>query len=297
MAKRKRAFKPKDAKVATPPEKVATAAGESAKEEGAKREYTFRRLVEEAVRERGPVQEAFSSMHEYSLHNVMLAAVQCSVRGIPLGPLGTFKGWQARGRYVKKGEKALTLCMPIVRRERDEESGEERVSTFFQYRNFWFTIHQTSGEDYLRPEHPEFQAARALRELNVEETPFQSLDPNILGYATGRKIAIHPEAPVAQRIWFHELAHVVLGHTQEETLVVDGRRLDTSLVEVEADTTAYLCLTLLKIPGAEYCRRYIQKWLAGQALPESSARRIILAANQILRAGQPKITDTAVEAL
>jgi N-terminal domain of anti-restriction factor ArdC len=296
MAKRKRAFKAKNAAAVETTNETASGASESETASGEKREYTFRRLVEEAIREPGPTLDAYLSMHEYSLHNVLLAAAQCSIRGVPLGPLGTFKGWRARGRYVKKGEKALMLCMPIVRRERDEATGEERVSTFFQYRNYWFTIHQTSGEDYLRPEHPEFQAARALRELNVEEAPFQSLDPNILGYASGRKIAIHPEAPVSQRIWFHELAHVVLGHTEEATLIVDGRRLETSLMEVEADTVAYLCLTLLQLPGAEYCRRYIQKWLAGQALPESSARRIILAANQILRAGQPQITDAVVDA-
>jgi len=39
------------------------------------------------------------------------------------------------------------------------------------------------------------------------------------------------------------------------------------------------------MPGAEYCRGYIQNWLAGAEILERSAQRIFSAADKILKAG------------
>ena len=46
-----------------------------------------------------------------------------------------------------------------------------------------------------------------------------------------------------------------------------------------------LCLESLGLDGAEYCRGYIQSWLAGAEIPERSAQKIFHAADQILKAG------------
>jgi len=49
----------------------------------------------------------------------------------------------------------------------------------------------------------------------------------------------------------------------------------------------------LELEGADYCRGYIQNWLYkgvgynAEAIPEKSARKILRAADQILRAGRP----------
>ena len=42
------------------------------------------------------------------------------------------------------------------------------------------------------------------------------------------------------------------------------------------------------MPGAEYCRGYIQNWLQGSTIPERSAQRIFAAADKILKAGIQK---------
>jgi hypothetical protein len=45
-------------------------------------------------------------------------------------------------------------------------------------------------------------------------------------------------------------------------------------------------LESLGLPGAEYARGYMQRWLgAGEGIPETSARRIFKATDAILRAG------------
>jgi hypothetical protein len=42
----------------------------------------------------------------------------------------------------------------------------------------------------------------------------------------------------------------------------------------------------LELPGAEFCRGYLQHWLEGDIIPEKSAQRIFGAADRILRAGR-----------
>ena len=66
----------------------------------------------------------------------------------------------------------------------------------------------------------------------------------------------------------------------------DGETLPRSLKEAEAESVALICLESLGMPGAEYCRGYIQNWLSGAEIPERSAQRIFSAADKILKAGR-----------
>lgn len=70
-----------------------------------------------------------------------MALFQCFEHGIQPGPLATFPKWKELGRHVKKGEKALTLCMPItckrtktVTAEDGTEQDEEFAFTHFTYK-------------------------------------------------------------------------------------------------------------------------------------------------------------------
>ena len=64
---------------------------------------------------------------------------------------------------------------------------------------------------------------------------FHHLDGNAQGYATGRTVAVSPVAFMPHRTLFHELAHVVLGHTAETARLVDTDRTPVSIREVEAE--------------------------------------------------------------
>ncbi len=61
-------------------------------------------LLREAVERPGVLSTAYSAFHNYSVGNQLLAWWQCLERGLPLGPLATFRGWQEHGRCVRKGE-------------------------------------------------------------------------------------------------------------------------------------------------------------------------------------------------
>ena len=85
-------------------------------------------LLAEAVNKPGLIMKAYSAFHNYSLGNQLLAIVQCQLRGLQPGPINTFPKWQELGRHVKRGERALTLCMPITRKRRNETEDDESNS-------------------------------------------------------------------------------------------------------------------------------------------------------------------------
>jgi len=45
--------------------------------------------------------------------------------------------WKELGRFVKRGERALTLCMPITCKRRAEDTDEEHTFTSFVYKARW----------------------------------------------------------------------------------------------------------------------------------------------------------------
>ena len=111
------------------------------------------------------------------------------------------------------------------------------------------------------------------------------MDGNIQGYAKpGRKIAVNPLAALPHKTLFHELAHLLLNHT-EETAFVESETTSRDLREVEAEAAALLCCESLSLPDTEFCRGYIRSWSKGKLISERSAQRIFHVADQILRAG------------
>jgi len=250
-------------------------------------------LLQKAVTEPGVVSKAFGRFHSYSLGNQLLALAQCEARHIEPGPLATFPRWKELGRYVRKGERALMLCMPItVKRadvtEKDGLQGEtESCATWFVYKNHWFVLAQTAGAEYNPEPLPGWDAGEALKALRIERTPFTMLDGNVQGYAKNRTVAINPVADQPESTLFHEVAHIILGHTAEGSLNSDSSdRTPRDIRELEAECVALLCCESLGLPGAAQSRGYIQHWNTGHEVPERSAQRIFHAADEILRAGR-----------
>jgi hypothetical protein len=269
----------------------------------------FADLLSRALVEPGVISRAYSAFHGYSIGNQILALVQCAERGITPGPLATFVGWKEKGRYVRRGEKALTLCQPVTcRKARADQPADGSVDadqdgevfTRFIYRPHWFVLAQTDGQDVEPTPIPAWDGRRALQALDIVEEPFTSTDGNCQGYAQRRSIAVSPVAALPQKTRFHELAHVVLGHTSEaDAGLTDSDRTPRSLREVEAEAVALVCLEALGLPGADECRGYIQHWNAqrgAEPIPERSAQRILKAADQILKAGTTTPANSAAVA-
>ena len=267
-------------------------------------------LLVQAVNTPGVISTAYQRFWNYSVGNQILALFQCIQRGIEPGPIHTFVGWKDAGRYVKKGEKALTLCMPVtVKCKRDRETGASEgdvthppegaadvgtgetavaaTRTCFVYRPHWFVLSQTEGKEYVPVELPEWREVQVLSALKIERIPFRHTDGNAQGYATHRQVAVSPVAFAPKRTLLHELAHVVLGHTEElQRMDDDDSTTPRDLREVEAECVALICCSSLGLGGEAFSRGYIQHWLNGQVIPERSAQKVFKAADQILRAGR-----------
>jgi hypothetical protein len=261
----------------------------------------FADLLHRAVTEPGIVSRAYSAFHGYSLGNQLLALMQCAERGITPGPIATFMGWKDKGRYVRKGEKAIVLCQPVTCKRKAADAAtdapaeapeaDQPAGTFtrFVYRPHWFVLAQTDGADMPPTTIPAWDQARALEMLGITEDPFSMTDGNCQGYARGRSIAVSPVAELPHKTRFHELAHVMLGHTAEAGAgLADSDLTPRCLREVEAEAVALVCLEALGLPGADHSRGYIQHWnqhREAEPIPERSAQRIFKAADQILKAG------------
>ena len=250
---------------------------------------TFAELLESAVNEPGILSTGYRAFHNYSLGNQLLAWSQCMERGIQPGPIATYQRWRDLGRQVRKGEKAITLCRPVtVKRTTTADDGteEQTAATWFVFKPFWFVLAQTDGQPLAEPVVPSWDRGRALGALDVQEISFDHVNGNCLGFARDRFIAINPVNPMPVKTTFHELAHVLLGHTSEGAMN-DDERTPRNLRECEAEAVALLCCAALLLPGVEHCRGYIQSWWgAGNPIPERSAQRILKIADQILKAGR-----------
>jgi hypothetical protein len=206
---------------------------------------------------------------------------------------------------VRRGEKALTLCMPVVkkRRKKEEELRAEYIAegeleggtakekdenehyTLFIYRPHWFVLSQTEGEPLPTPEIPGWDKELALNTLDITEVPFDHTDGNCLGYARKREVAVSPLSPFPYKTFFHEVGHVELGHTAEADFS-DGEFTLRCIREVEAESVALICSESLGLGGADVCRGYVQGWLKGETIPDKSAAKVLAAADRVLKAGR-----------
>ncbi len=258
-----------------------------------KQRATWGELLRDAVETPGRMLNAYTAFHNYSFGNALLALEQCLRRRLEPGPLNTYRGWLERKRQVRRGERGITLCMPMpYKAKRDgeraeEESAEAETRYAFRFRAYWFVLAQTEGEENYVSPIPGFDIDTALRTLNITRTPFDEINGNIQGFANGREIAVSALAALPHKTTFHEIAHIVLGHTATERLV-DSEHTAAHIREVEAESVALICCETLGLAGAEFCRGYIQHWLKTEKeIPNQSAGRIFAAATSILKAGTP----------
>ena len=261
------------------------------------------KLFSDALSCPGKVSEAYSVFHDYSLGNAILAAMQLTVKRLPLSPIASFNKWKQLGRCVKNGEKAIALVMPVTVKTKSNDEVENGAGsndndkevrssgrTIFVLKNNWFSLDQTDGADYTNEVAiPEWNKAQALSGLGVTEGRFDLTDGNAQGYAVPneKRLAINPLAAMPWKTLFHEIAHCLM-HSKEAQMA-DGDLMQKDIKEAEAEAVAYLCCATLGLPGLEESRDYIQGWLGSKERSDEfsnkSASRVFSVADKILKAG------------
>lgn len=202
------------------------------------------------------------TFNQYSLGNRILIAVQCDNPTYVAG----FQTWRQHGRWVKKGEKAIRILAPMVRKDPDDPEADPRVLGFKAAAVF--NLDQTEGESFEVPEATLLtgtSGANLLAHLqSVAPVPLQWVDPAVLDGAHGdyhlktHVIRVRNDVDPNQqaKTLLHELAHH-FGNSE------DAPRLPRDFEECAAESAAYIVADLHGLDTAAYSAMYVAHWADG----------------------------------
>jgi hypothetical protein len=185
--------------------------------------------------------DTLSRFHHYSFGNCLLIAMQAPDATRVSG----FNTWKALGRFVKKGEKAIRILAPMVRKTETDNSAEP-VSKVFGYRTVSvFSYEQTEG-----PELPTLNCnateggdsllpvlEQTAANLNIRLV-YEAIEGAAEGYSKGGLIKIEEslETPARCGVILHEIAHELLHRTPAREGTTRQQR------ELEAEAVSYAVL-------------------------------------------------------
>ena len=255
----------------------------------------WRQLLRDAATQAGSMFGIYDQFHRYSYTNQLLFREQGYNE-----PMASRATWKKLGRYIRRGSRAGLVIVPLLVNEPESEPTEpceedeldakrERVARLvgFTLVRGVFPVSATGGKELPPVPTPGWDYQTALGNLGVREVPFNHTDGNVQGWSRGLELAINPLAVNRNKTVFHELGHIVLGHTLPS--LHERYAQHRGLMEGEADGTALLSMKevgLLDDETASHIRAYFQHWMDGEQLPEKSIRRIFNAVGAILRAGR-----------
>ncbi len=264
-----------------------------------------------------------SQFHRYSFGNSLLIMLQDPQATHVAG----YQAFKAMGRQVRRGETGIKVLAPITRREprlddagqpvRDDQGRALHLTHLVGTKPVTvFDIRQTDGPPLPDPKIGEAalltgQAPAGLWDRLQDllgERGFDVRRGADLGGANGytdfgrRLVMVRDDVDDAQAVktLAHEAGHVLLHQEQ-------GSRDCRGIVEVEAESVAYMVTSAHGLDSSQYTFNYVAGW-ALNAVTEhrdladilrSTGQRVIGAADAILKATQPEptITDAALDAL
>jgi hypothetical protein len=237
------------------------------------------------------ISEKYGIFHNYSPGNTHLIISQLldpekDNKGIC--PVGNFNSWAKIGMPIPKGTKAnVGIFRPIEVKKLDENGNTYKeprrddlgkvvkkadgspVMVTATKKKIAFIPNCLFSYDHLveanlsrdpgfvppkyDPPDMSWELDKALEELDIEMVEYSSTKGNAQGHAIigTRNIAINPLATNPAQTTFHEMAHVVLGHTGSRN------ELPGPIEEFEAETTAAMLMTSQGYDVSEESRGYI----------------------------------------
>lgn len=249
--------------------------------------------------------------HQYSANNVLLIQVQCPHATQVAG----FRAWQAKGRQVRKGERAIRIFGKPVRKvsEEDERTGET-VSRWVRCTPPVVSVFDISQTDPIEGVE---QIKAPVRQLQGDDPAelFERVREYITGtgwtvereripgetngYCTvdgSKRIVVDADLSPAHaaKTMLHEAAHAIL-HTDDDGAASPGQ--DRSTQEVEAESVAYVVAGVFGLDTSPYTVGYVSSWSGGD--PEAiktTAARVQHAAHTLLDALNDETAATALAA-
>ena len=195
---------------------------------------------------------AMAQFHNYSWNNQLLISLQCPTATRVAG----FHTWRKMNRFVRKGEKGITILAPCIyrpkkREEPQETKIEQQTRAVGMLRGFRaatvFDVSSTDGQPIpslpwkVKGDCAELlpHAERACRELGIE-LEYKTVTDGAEGYSLGGRIQINETLSSSERVAviIHEQAHEIL-HKQAEIRKTTTRQQR----ELEAESTSFVVLS------------------------------------------------------
>lgn len=246
-----------------------------------------------------------TSFHTYSLNNILLILAQKQDASQVAG----FRQWQAKGRQVRKGEKAIKILGYSTKKITDEDAnGDETERTICRFPILSvFDINQTDPIE-------------GVEQVDTLTTHIQGDDPtgiasNVTDWLTGQGWTVSRE-PIAgsangytttdgskrvvidealspahnAKTTLHEAAHAIL-HSDEPISVYVQHR---GVKETEAESVAYVVARMAKMDTAAYSVGYVAGWTHGDVTVIRATAENVMRAVHILA---PLVEASAGEAI
>jgi hypothetical protein len=214
-------------------------------------------------------------------------------------PVASRSTWRTLGRTLLRGSRAKQVIVPVLVNEPvptseseetpDEKKGRVARLIGFKLVHAIFTLSDTEGDELPDVPVPGWDLQTALDTFGIKEVPFASTSGNLQGYSHHLEYAINPLAVNPLKTRFHEIAHLLLGHTLKHHY--EEYQTHRGIMEFQAEATAYLVMNELKLMDdatASTSRAYIRHWLKDEQPPDQAIRQLFTAADRILRAGRVK---------
>lgn len=226
---------------------------------------------------------AMGRFHRYSLHNVMLIALQRPAASHVAG----FHAWRKLGRFVKRGERGIYILAPIVRKKQavDPDPEKEPGTAVAGFRAcVVFDESQTSGRslpDIGRvsgdPQEYHERLVRFVAAEGIVLAYSQDIAP-AMGISEGGKITLLPGMMPAEEfaVLVHEMAHEFLHHQPQRTAT------SKSVRETEAEAVAFVVCHAIGLVTGSAAQDYIQLYNGGPAMLLESLEHVRLASARIL---------------
>lgn len=221
----------------------------------------------------------------YSSFNLLLIFSQACKRGFTPSLVAGYKSWQKLGRHVIRGEKALYIFAPRIKRETEPVEFENLNCASDKVVGFRlvsvFDVCQTVGEELPLPPEPvllgddglHFAAALVSLVHYLEclgfNVGFEKLD-GVNGYTdfTRKSVRVRSDVTNSQMLktLIHETAHVLLHSVN---------KISRPQAELEAESCAYLVCRLLGVDSSSYSFPYVARWSKGDVRQVTAAIRAI----------------------
>ena len=235
--------------------------------------------------------DTMAKFPRYSVNNSILIMMQRPDASL----CQSFTGWKEMGRYVKKGEKGISILAPApykIEREQtrlddkgkpvldaDGEPVTEKVEVTIRAFKVvkTFDVSQTDGKELPSIGPDELVGSiegypkllQALQEISPVPVSFEQIDGEAKGFyhQEDKRIAIQDGMSEVQTIktLLHEMAHQKL-HDKDAVAAADY--VSRNGKEVEAESVAYVVCQHYGINTSDYSFSYVAGWSEGKETPE-----------------------------